>query len=226
MTLPNEDPDQDGITTTVNLRFPGQYYDQESTLHYNWNRYYDPRTGRYIASDPIGIDGGLNTYGYVRNNALRWTDEAGLLDPADFEPAAKSATKAIAGRAIPIVGAACAGVLVGTIIYNTFDEQILDGIDAVMRTFSCGGAPANDDTYECRSDKCKRWYQILMGIKEEIDADLAVVRLGSGKMTPAIGEFYQNILHDMRKFNEHAKDYNKICKHPEIPLYPLSPTPP
>ncbi len=76
--MPNEDPDQDGTLTQVNLRYPGQYYDQGSGLHYNWNRYYDPRTGRYITSDPIGLEGGLNTYAYASNDPLRWVDPDGL----------------------------------------------------------------------------------------------------------------------------------------------------
>ncbi len=77
-TAANDDPDGDGTTFTLNLRFPGQYFDTETGLHYNYFRYYDPATGRYVTSDPIGLAGGLNTYGYVGGNPVGGMDVFGL----------------------------------------------------------------------------------------------------------------------------------------------------
>ena len=63
-----------------NLRFPGQYYDQETGKHYNYFRDYDPAIGRYVESDPIGLRGGTNTYGYVGGSPFSKSDRNGLLD--------------------------------------------------------------------------------------------------------------------------------------------------
>ena len=62
---------------TFNLRFPGQYFDGETGTHYNINRDYNPVTGRYIQSDPIGFDGGLNGFGYVNGQPTSAFDPNG-----------------------------------------------------------------------------------------------------------------------------------------------------
>ena len=65
-------------TVSNNFRFPGQYHDQETGLHYNYHRYYDPKIGRYLRPDPIGLVGGLNLYVYAENNPVNAYDAHGL----------------------------------------------------------------------------------------------------------------------------------------------------
>jgi RHS repeat-associated protein len=74
----DQDPDGDGKTYALPLRFPGQYHDGESGLHYNYFRTYDPALGRYLESDPIGMDGGLNTFLYAGANPTKHFDPLGL----------------------------------------------------------------------------------------------------------------------------------------------------
>jgi RHS repeat-associated protein len=73
ITTPASTPEHPVIVS--NLRFPGQYEDEETGLYYNWNRYYGPDEGRYVTADPIGLEGGINFYKYVE------ADPVNLIDP-------------------------------------------------------------------------------------------------------------------------------------------------
>ena len=79
-TAPETNP-QGMSSFTLPLRMPGQYADSESGLFYNYFRSYDGSMGRYTQSDPIGLQGGINTYAYALNQPTRYTDPSGLLVP-------------------------------------------------------------------------------------------------------------------------------------------------
>jgi len=91
---PNADPDGDGVAFAYDLRFPGQRYDMASGLNYNYFRDYEPAVGRYLESDPVGLEGGINTYLYASANPL------GLIDPTAETPvhAAAIAAALLAAR--------------------------------------------------------------------------------------------------------------------------------
>ena len=86
---PNENPSGLGAFS-FNLRFPGQYYDAETGTHFNWNRDYDPATGRYVQSDRIGLRGGINTYLYASANTLSYFDALGLWEVSRIKDNTKS----------------------------------------------------------------------------------------------------------------------------------------
>ncbi len=84
-------------------RFQGQYYDRETGLHYNVHRYYDPGTGRYTTSDPLGLAGGLNAYLYANASPTLFNDPYGLWAGVD--------------DAVAIIG----GALVGLAVQGAID---------------------------------------------------------------------------------------------------------
>lgn len=77
-TAADSDVDGDGQNFAFHLRFPGQFFDNESEQHYNYYRDYEPGTGRYLQSDPIGLNGDSNSYLYTNANPLSRTDRLGL----------------------------------------------------------------------------------------------------------------------------------------------------
>jgi RHS repeat-associated protein len=84
-----EDPDRDGVSLEFNLRYPGQYFDFSTRLHYNYFRDYEAGVGRYVQSDPIGLEGGVSTYGYGAAAPFDFFDRLGLFNMTaqqTFEP--------------------------------------------------------------------------------------------------------------------------------------------
>jgi RHS repeat-associated protein len=100
----------DVATVINNLRFPGQYADDETGLHYNYFRYYDPKLGRYLRVDPTGLAGGINVFTYAYNTPLNAVDPLGLavweLTIGGFAVAGPpgAATGAIVGLGIVVGG--------------------------------------------------------------------------------------------------------------------------
>jgi RHS repeat-associated protein len=93
-TQPNENPSSTGIFS-FNHRFPGQYKDKETGLNQNWFRDYDATVGRYVQSDPTGLDAGINTYIYVGNKPISHVDLMGLFCTCAYVAALKSTTQTV-----------------------------------------------------------------------------------------------------------------------------------
>jgi len=142
--VPNQNPNGAG-TFSFNLRFPGQYADQETNTHYNISRDYNPAIGRYVQSDPIGLMGGINTYTYVRANPLGYTDPRGTKIISAVYGAVMGGISgyvsalAIGGNWIDATAAAASGVVVGAVSGFGLPDSIPGAMAA-----SAAGAAAGD----------------------------------------------------------------------------------
>jgi len=142
-TPPDEDPDGDGVDFTFDLRFPGQRYDAAAGLNQNYFREYDPAIGRYIESDPIGLLGGISSYGYVLGRPTQLYDRLGL------NPAAVGTTVVLG--AIQGCAGGCAGAILG------------DYASCVVKLRMGGGRNLGQCNDECTPNPCDALKSCISG---------------------------------------------------------------
>ncbi|MGO4608494.1 RHS repeat-associated core domain-containing protein [Variovorax sp. 2RAF20] len=133
----------------LNLRYPGQYADEESGLFYNYFRSYDSRTGRYSQPDPIKLDGGWNRFGYVGGNPLSYVDPDGL-DP--IGQAIGGAIGTWGGRAIGAAGGSFlgpGGTAVGATLGGIIGNKAVGALGSAVGDWCLAQSsnPCSDRTY-------------------------------------------------------------------------------
>ncbi|MFB7274109.1 RHS repeat-associated core domain-containing protein, partial [Streptomyces sp. NPDC056244] len=138
-------------TAYTPLRFPGQYYDPESGLHYNHHRHYDPETARYLTPDPLGLTPAPNPATYV-HNPHTWTDPLGLA-PLDECPEGNS----------PDVPAQQGEHTADTLpIFRNVDAQEFDAIASTGR-FGTGAGQMEGKWFATEGAHADRWGELLNG---------------------------------------------------------------
>ncbi|MGI0015700.1 MAG: RHS repeat-associated core domain-containing protein, partial [Nitrososphaera sp.] len=179
-----------------NLRFPGQYFDAETGLHYNYFRDYDPSLGRYIQSDPIGLASGLNAYVYALNNTVRFTDPTGQVIPAVIAGCATNpACVALAGITAVALGNAISGTIsaLSDTLPTSIGEEPPFPDNVIPFPDSASDAGGKKQCPPDGSDKCEQERQRL-----ENNKTIGVQGITSIK----------NPLLRVREYNRFARDFN------------------
>ncbi|RAG82056.1 hypothetical protein DN069_29625 [Streptacidiphilus pinicola] len=191
-------------TTYTPLRFPGQYFDPESRLHYNVNRYYDPETARYTSPDPLGLLPGPNPCGYV-GNPHAWTDPLGLSPhPHDEDP--EVFYRAMSEKEYRQLGPKGEITVKGTENFVTQSREYLQGLrDRFTRR---GGRNAEKYTILMRYEMAPGTRDAMVAagkLPEDIGSDINAIHLKSergsdtfGLRPGSVGVFNSNILKSER----------------------------
>ena len=103
----------------LNLRFPGQYFQIETGLHYNWHRHYDTATGRYTQPDPLRFVDGPSIYAYAKSSPFVYIDPAGR----SAEALTAAAIAAAADGPLPVGDLIAGGILAGALIAYCMDDD-------------------------------------------------------------------------------------------------------
>ena len=143
-------------TVSNNLRFPGQYFDQETGLNYNYFRDYDPSIGRYTQSDPVGLGGGLNLYAYANLNPANTTDPLGL--PSNpFQPLLERLGRILGrGASDKIVGKSRAEKCESEFCKRRIFAPTIDKVSEVCLKLSSSGDFGSGKFNECLSGCLER----------------------------------------------------------------------
>ncbi len=136
-------PTANAPTIALQLRLPGQYEDQETGLHYNYRRYYDPETGRYLTQDPIGLEGGINLFSYAQADPVNLTDPTGEIVPVVVAGAVCMASCMAATAAEDLITGEC--TTVGTSAKNCAIGCAMGGVGALAMKVGKWGKRAYDN---------------------------------------------------------------------------------
>ncbi|WP_028578878.1 RHS repeat-associated core domain-containing protein [Desulfogranum japonicum] len=182
-----------------NIRFPGQYFDNETGLHYNWHRYYDPEMGRYLTADPIGFEGGdVNFYSYVWQDPLNWIDPWGLSGEAGRYVCSKI------NDCREYCNACCALFYIPSTVYYA-NKTALDHANAVSKGID-SAIDAYDMTKKGDGPSPTLTHQIFKKSQKASDGIMA-----TKDVLDSTKEFAENLTDSIRSCQEGCAGKDKCC---------------